>query len=97
MLVRNLLSEKSGREVANQFVIEDGNKVYFQSYNSVVAKVDNGLMGTVTFGPDWDYSKTTMKHLNVFLKEYAPRFGYMSANEKRKALKEGLIKFDADM
>ena len=95
MLVRNLVSERSNREVANQFVIENGGDVYFQSYQSVVAKVASD--GTVTFGPDWNYSKTTTKHLNGFLKEYAPRFGYMSANEKRKAIKNGLIKFDADM
>lgn len=55
----------------NQFVIEDmkEDKTYFQSYNSLIAIRDK-KNATLTLGKDWDYSKTTMKHLYLFLEEY---------------------------
>lgn len=34
------LEGKSGRAVANQFVIEDGSKTWFQSYDSVIIEID---------------------------------------------------------
>ena len=41
MKVKNLISNRSGEAVRNQFVITDteNNTIYFQSYNSTVAKV----------------------------------------------------------
>lgn len=35
--VENMVSESSGREVANQFLIQTDKGLYFQSYNSVIA------------------------------------------------------------
>ena len=56
----------------NQFVITDydgtNNTYYLQSYDSIVAKIDK--KGLLTFGADWDYSKTTLKHLYLFLHDY---------------------------
>ena len=55
-------------KVKNQFIIRGGNKIIFQSYNSTIAVVDNG---SITLGADWDYSRTTLKYLYVFLDEEA--------------------------
>jgi len=52
--------------VKNQFIIEDGNKEIFQSYNSIIAIKENGK---ITLGKDWDYSTTTGKYRNQFLGE----------------------------
>lgn len=90
-MVRNLLSPRSGNPVANQFVIRTENGTYFQSYRSIVAKVDND--GTITLSWYWDYSRTTMKYLYQFLADYG--FPDMYAQEVRKALKDGTFKYDA--
>lgn len=52
----------------NQFVITHKGARYFQSYSSTCAKIDAN--GVLSFGFDWDYSKTTLKHLYIFLSEY---------------------------
>ena len=55
----------------NQFVLENSetNIDYFQSYQSMICKVDHNNK-TITFWQDRDYSITTMKHLYKFLDEY---------------------------
>lgn len=65
MRVQNLINA-NGNANANQFVINDGNKIYFQSYDSIVCKIENGK---VELGKDWNYSNTTSKHLYTFLKQ----------------------------
>ena len=57
---------RNGRAIANQFVKLDGKKKIFQSYDSDIAKVENGK---VTLTHDWDYSSTTTKYLCQFLYE----------------------------
>lgn len=52
----------------NQFIINNNNNIYFQSYESLIAKIDK--KGELSLGKDWDYSKTTLKHLYLFLKDY---------------------------
>lgn len=51
----------------NQFVITDGATIAFQSYDSTIAQIKNGVL---VLGEDWDYSKTTLKHLYLFLTDY---------------------------
>lgn len=51
----------------NQFIIYSGESVFFQLYNSIVAKISD--CGTLLFSDDWDYSSTTRRHLYLFLKE----------------------------
>ena len=66
--VRQMKSARSGKTVANQFIIytPDGN--YFQSYNSVIACRAND--GKVTLDDYyWDYSRTTGVYRNQFLGE----------------------------
>ena len=68
MRVRNMVNEK-GNIVANQCIIEDGNKIVFQSYDSMIVTIDH-ITETITIGKNWDYSKTTGKYRNRFLSQY---------------------------
>ena len=54
--------------VKNQFVLKDnqGNE-YLQSYNSIIVKRDK--FNNITLGQDWDYSNTTGKYRNLYLRE----------------------------
>jgi hypothetical protein len=64
MKVSNMMSSK-GNLVPNQFIIRDGSTTYFQSYRTIIAKID---AGHVTLDKDtWDYSRTTAKYRNLFL------------------------------
>ena len=66
MEVLNMKSAK-GNPIANQFVIRDGETVYFQSYDSVIVKKVNGEVFLDLLY--WDYSVTTGKYRNLFLGE----------------------------
>ena len=66
MKVSNLESPNVNK-VANQLLIEDGNKITFQSYGSVIAVKENGKISLDA--KYWDYSKTTSKYRNQFLGE----------------------------
>lgn len=67
--VSSLESPSSGNPVPNQFVIDCGRKVYFQSYETIIACVDRKT-GQVTLDKDkWNYSVTTSKYRNIFLRE----------------------------
>ena len=65
MKVRNMTG-RTGREVANQFIIEDVGRRIFQSYNTVIAIVS---WDKVELDHNWDYSRTTSKYRNEFLGE----------------------------
>ena len=74
---------RSGK-VANQFIIHDdeGNN-FFQSYSSIIAKIDRG--GSVTLDEIyWDYSRTTSKYRAQFLGE--------STERTRRKIKSGEYK-----
>lgn len=84
MKVKNLTSPRTGSEVANQFVISDGNTEVFQSYRSVI--------GRKTFGADYrieldavyyNYSRTTAKYRNQWLG--------MDTKEIERKIKDGNI------
>lgn len=65
----------------NQFIIFGGDAmVTFQSYNSIIANIDN--RGTLNLGNNWDYSKTTLKHLYLFLNDYK----YMTQDYTKKLI-----------
>ena len=67
--VSNMTSPRSGREVANQFIIKIGdNLTVFQSYESVICHELRGNTGHILLDKDkWEYSKTTSKYLYQFL------------------------------
>lgn len=84
-------------ENKNQFILESDKKIIFQSYDSIIAIVDKDTR-QLTFGCDWDYSKTTLKHLYIFLRDVAfydlsqeiktEINNAMSSNNKRKYLQK---------
>ena len=88
----------------NQFLITDGNKIIFQSYNSRIALIDNSTK-TLTLGRHWDYSITTKKHLTLFLTTWLPGemvsglflSGKITPDTIKLAIKQGLIKYDENM
>jgi len=66
--VENLESESSGRAIANQFEIFDrGKAVNFQSYQSIIVKISKGK--TYLDKNKWNYSNTTSRYRNQFLRE----------------------------
>ena len=74
MKVRNMTSNRTGREVPNQFIItDDEGNTYFQSYKTIIAKRENFTADKrdrqVWLDENWDYSKTTGKYRNEFLGE----------------------------
>lgn len=87
MKVRNMESPRTGRPVANQFIIVDDNKLVFQSYDSMIVEW-NKATSTLTFGKDWNYSTTTAKYRNEFLRMYFPKL----ADTKRLKLMEEMAR-----
>ena len=82
--VCNLINN-NGNAVPNHFIIYTPKATYFQSYQSVVAKIDK--KGNLILSENWDYSNTTRKHLYIFLRMYG--YDYLcSAKDMRKAIKD---------
>ena len=66
MKIQQMTSPRTGNAVPNQFLITIGDCVYFQSYQTVIAKKNENTR-KVTLCEDWNYSRTTLKYLNKFL------------------------------
>ena len=75
------MTSPNGNKVANQFEIYTSKGRYFQSYNSIIAFIDNNGK---TFLDEyyWDYSATTGKYRNMFL-------GNWGIDEAREKIKLG--------
>jgi len=73
----------SGREIANQFIIETDEGRFFQSYNTIIAFIAND--GSVTLNNVYDQSTTTGKYRNAFL-------GDSGVAETRKKVASGEYK-----
>ena len=90
-------------ENKNQFIMEDNEKAIFQSYNSIVA-IYNKKTNTLTFGKNWDYSHTTLKHLYIFINQYcciAQTSDFYKTNNKRKYLQslidKNIIQYESEV
>lgn len=61
----------AGFPAKNQYVIRENGKVYFQSYESIIAEIDYTTTDSpiITLGYYWNYSNTTRKYLYKFLYE----------------------------
>ena len=81
--VSNLIND-NGNAVSNQLIIKTPKAIYFQSYRSVVAKIDKN--GRLILSENWDYSNTTRKHLYIFLRMYGYR-ELCSSKDMRQAIK----------
>jgi hypothetical protein len=67
MRVENMNSTKTNNKIANQFIIKDGNRVFFQSYRSIIVKIEDNK--TYLDEYYWNYSRTTSKYRSSFLGE----------------------------
>ena len=85
-MVRQLIND-NGNPAANQFIIKTKEATYFQSYDSVVCKLD-GV--NIVLSTNWDYSNTTRKHLYMFMRQNG-YYSLSSAKEVRKAISEGRV------
>ena len=103
--ISNLESPRTGKPVSNQFVIKSSRYSFFQSYRSLVAVYDKKER-SITLGPAWDYSRTTLKYLHEWLESDAfsswayirDEFRGRTFSETiRKAIDAGVIDYDADM
>ena len=65
MKVYNMTSERTGREIPNQFIISHEGKIYFQSYQTIIAMKEAGKITIDTNAEN--YSRTTSKYLYQFL------------------------------
>ncbi len=81
--VTQMTSQRSGNPIANQFKISTPKGLFFQSYSSIIALIDN--KNNIILDEYYhDYSRTTSKYLTQFLD--------MNTQERRKAIKGGEIK-----
>ena len=63
--------------------MENGTGRYLQSYKSIVAKQ---CFGEISLYPEWDYSRTTAKHVGQWLG--------ISSKEIREKIEQGDIKVE---
>ena len=87
MTVKHLINN-NGNYAMNQFVIEGDGKIVFQSYASMIVEIDYNKH-TITIGDDYNYSRTTGKHRNIFFEDYARMTGLATLKGLEKALKDG--------
>ena len=83
MKISNITNAR-GNKVSNQFIVYDGLKTYFQSYNSIIVKIERLEGKEITYLDPvyWNYSRTTSKHRSTFLNE--------STKETQRKIKEGV-------
>ena len=67
--VQQMESPRSGRPVANQFIIYTNKGSYFQSYKTIIAFRERHTGKTFLDSNYWDYSRTTSRYRNEFLNE----------------------------
>ncbi len=77
------MTGRGGKEIANQFIVTDDNQnIFFQSYQSIIVKIDNENGGITYLDKNkYDYSTTTIKYRNAFLME--------TSKEIERKIKEG--------
>ena len=101
--VKNMVSARSGRVVANQFDIVSDNagvigEYAFQSYGSLcatLARTESGLY-KLTIYRDGFYSRTTAKYLRAWLIDHInPERVPDVLREAREAIKNGAEKWEA--
>lgn len=66
--VENVINSR-GNTVPNQFIIYGDSFTCFQSYHSVIVKIDLNNGKTYLDESTWDYSQTTGRYRNQFLGE----------------------------
>lgn len=78
--VENMKSSK-GNLVPNQFIITTKDSIYFQSYKTLIARINKKTNKVYLDTNYWDYSRTTSKYLYKFIQEY--RGGFVGITKKQ--------------
>ena len=78
-----MVSDK-GNDIANQFIVKLDNSTYFQSYESVIVQKSHDTGEILLDEKYWDYSNTTRKYRNAFLR--------MTSKEVKAAIESGRFK-----
>lgn len=87
--VYNMESPRTGRPVANQYIIIIDGEVYFQSYETIVAKLDK--LGKIWVKENaWEYSKTTSKYLGEWFYNYTA-YNDMTKKQGEKLIRDGVF------
>lgn len=86
MKVENMTSERSGRAVANQFVITTDNEITFQSYESIVAIYNRQTKVVKIYNDIANCSRTTAKYFRQFLGVYIP-FLFSEGDDIKRIIK----------
>lgn len=64
------MKRDNGNIVKNQYYIDTPEGVYFQSYDSIIAFIPSMSEGPIQIDINkWDYSPTTSRYRNIFLRE----------------------------
>lgn len=92
--VSNMIND-NGNAAANQFIINEGNKIVFQSYETRIACKQNGKVYIVPNaaekrGETWESSVTTRKHLYIFLRRHCGMW-INGIKDLKAAIKSGTI------
>ena len=103
MLIRNLENSR-GKTVPNQFVLETKSKLFFQSYETVVA-LYNTETKKLYVTKDWNYSSTTTRHFLHFVrteclpfaKDFIEMYGEINSYNFKKAVSHGFVKLLAEL
>lgn len=83
--IENLTSSR-GKKIANQFIIKTDKGQFFQSYESIIAFKPNDQKEPILLDCKyWNYSSTTNKYRNQFLK--------CESKDIKKMTKDGNIIF----
>jgi len=77
------MTSSNGRKAPNQIIMYGDSKMYFQSYNVIVAMSDSSKDFCQTYLDEkyWNYSKTTSTYLNQYLG--------MTSQHVKNAIKRG--------
>lgn len=87
--VSNLIND-NGNKVANQFKIKTDKGVYFQSYETIICFIPNSWKKPI-LTIDWDYSRTTLKYLKIFLNEETSQ-GYLRKMDIEKMIEDNVFR-----
>ena len=82
MMKITALTTSSGNTAKNQYVITTEGGRFYQSYDTIIACIDNN--GRITLDTNWNYSVTTSKYRNIFLGE--------TSKETEKKVESGIYK-----
>lgn len=87
--VMQLVNDKNN-PAANQIVLVIGETIHFVSYGTLIAKYEIRTQ-KLTLSKDWEYSKTTRKHLYIFLRDYT-RHPVYNITDVRNNIKNKVFK-----